>query len=643
MSNFAPIIPPKHAEHWVYEAFRSISAQIGQHALDLAAVGRGEAPDGSGNALIDTTGFFFLPGRNAGQIGYGGTGPNQDLTLSSTRDADKGFIYLGLSAPRFAYDEDQAFLGVGTDNPTARFHSHLLTPGTTGLGTLGTHFAEYSVTVSGSTKNILALAAYANNGSSWDVAFVSGGSNPINGIGSIFFTDYNTGSSAMGVRFAYGTYGSNNIKYMHFQAGSLFSDGTTQNRNALFCGFNDHCGSQYTFHTVRLDIQCEGDNLSGTVRSGFTTNTNIACIGINSPSENRTGTAQYDQPVVVISDGSWYATRHDMALRLDQTNAIQSTDNAIAKTEIFGINGGSGRTFALDGFGRVCLYNPGNGALTSRLSGRRSTFLIEDGVTGASTPSCNFELVSLNAWLDGGTAIAAMNMRVGYDDVQTSQPVRNVIVGGTVRVASSEASLLNRYAVRTSAFYITDGTFTYNSGQVGAPLGMLNVFNFVTNATILVALKRKSGQTGEFFVNYSSDGTTKLSGFDVDGAYFLAAGASLGYIYTSSSAGVGSWASPASVMAAPHAYVAKSSDYTAAATDEIIYVDCTSGPVTITLPTAVGVAGKVYTIKKVDSTTNILTVATTSSQTIDGSTTQTTDMQYTAISMNSDGANWGII
>jgi len=90
-------------------------------------------------------------------------------------------------------------------------------------------------------------------------------------------------------------------------------------------------------------------------------------------------------------------------------------------------------------------------------------------------------------------------------------------------------------------------------------------------------------------------------------------------------------------------FVSKSANYGVVITDQVIFVDCTGGAVTITLLTAVGNTGKRYTIKKIDSTANALTIDTTSSQTIDGSLTQVITTRYTAIEVISDGANWGII
>jgi hypothetical protein len=71
--------------------------------------------------------------------------------------------------------------------------------------------------------------------------------------------------------------------------------------------------------------------------------------------------------------------------------------------------------------------------------------------------------------------------------------------------------------------------------------------------------------------------------------------------------------------------------------------NATSAAFSITLPTAVGITGKTYTVKKIDSSANAVTVATTSSQTIDGTTTKPLARQYDAIAVQSDGSNWMII
>jgi hypothetical protein len=81
---------------------------------------------------------------------------------------------------------------------------------------------------------------------------------------------------------------------------------------------------------------------------------------------------------------------------------------------------------------------------------------------------------------------------------------------------------------------------------------------------------------------------------------------------------------------------------TAARIGELILCDTTSAGFTVTLPTAVGIAGASIEIKKTSADGNTLTVATTASQTIDGLTTQAWTTQHDALLVTSDGANWRV-
>lgn len=80
----------------------------------------------------------------------------------------------------------------------------------------------------------------------------------------------------------------------------------------------------------------------------------------------------------------------------------------------------------------------------------------------------------------------------------------------------------------------------------------------------------------------------------------------------------------------------KTAAYTATAADGTI--NCTSGTFTVTLPTAVGITGRIYTIK--NSGAGVITVDADGTETIDGATTVTLSTQYNSISIQSNGANW---
>jgi hypothetical protein len=87
----------------------------------------------------------------------------------------------------------------------------------------------------------------------------------------------------------------------------------------------------------------------------------------------------------------------------------------------------------------------------------------------------------------------------------------------------------------------------------------------------------------------------------------------------------------------------KTANYTLVATDHTVLGNATTASFSLTLPTSVGATGQVYIIKKVDSTANTVTILTTSSQTIDGSSSKVLSYQYDGFQLQSDGANWMII
>jgi hypothetical protein len=83
---------------------------------------------------------------------------------------------------------------------------------------------------------------------------------------------------------------------------------------------------------------------------------------------------------------------------------------------------------------------------------------------------------------------------------------------------------------------------------------------------------------------------------------------------------------------------------TLAATDFSTMCNNTTGTVTMTLPTAAGIAGRIYFLKKTSSAGNNVTVAGyNGTETIDGATTFTITNQYSYLMIQSDGTNWYIL
>ena len=89
--------------------------------------------------------------------------------------------------------------------------------------------------------------------------------------------------------------------------------------------------------------------------------------------------------------------------------------------------------------------------------------------------------------------------------------------------------------------------------------------------------------------------------------------------------------------------ITKSTAYTPTATDSIILCDATSGSFEITLPTTAP-SGTVYRVKKIDSSTNSITINATTGKLIDGTQTFDLNFQYQAIDVVYNGSSvWYIL
>ena len=193
-------------------------------------------------------------------------------------------------------------------------------------------------------------------------------------------------------------------------------------------------------------------------------------------------------------------------------------------------------------------------------------------------------------------------------------PILEVTSDGQINMYNYPNVVFNKSG---STFYITStpttGTTqfgTFNIGGGGFSGGTGN-FTGSTNGTSL-AINESSGYTGNL-IDLQVGGITK---FNVDRTGSLTIKGGLKLNYTSVTAN----------------YSALTTDYT---------IDCTNNSFSVTLPTASGVTGQVYVIK-CSGTASVITVNTTSSQTIDGQLTQTI-VYPNAMKVQSNGSNWIII
>jgi hypothetical protein len=83
-------------------------------------------------------------------------------------------------------------------------------------------------------------------------------------------------------------------------------------------------------------------------------------------------------------------------------------------------------------------------------------------------------------------------------------------------------------------------------------------------------------------------------------------------------------------------------DYTPTGSDYTIVCN-NSAAMAVNLPTAVGISGRIYVIKKISGAALDVTVDAAGTETIDGNLTQILTIQYSRITIQSDGTNWIIL
>ena len=108
----------------------------------------------------------------------------------------------------------------------------------------------------------------------------------------------------------------------------------------------------------------------------------------------------------------------------------------------------------------------------------------------------------------------------------------------------------------------------------------------------------------------------------------------------------GAWVFSAGLRAAGSfgtSLAAISSNTTLNGTHHVVICDASGGAFAVTLPAASGITGRIYHIKKTDSSGNAVTVDGNASETIDGATTAALSAQYESVMIICTGSEWFVI
>ncbi len=220
-----------------------------------------------------------------------------------------------------------------------------------------------------------------------------------------------------------------------------------------------------------------------------------------------------------------------------------------------------------------------------------------------------------------GDIIRQFLMKEHYDD-----GTDNAVNGGhqkiTVRAGTATAG--------TAPLKFTSGTVLTTPEAGAVEFNSDSLYFTITTGTVrkkVAIYDDVSGATGDTYYRDSSGNFVRL-GIGSTGQVLKVSG------------GVPAWGTDAGVT---FATTTQTTNYTVGSSDTVVFANATSGNVTITIPAASGLAGYRFYIKRVDGSANTVTVQRSGSDTIDGMTSFTLDLQYTALAVVSNGSAWYIL
>ena len=276
------------------------------------------------------------------------------------------------------------------------------------------------------------------------------------------------------------------------------------------------------------------------------------------------------------------------------------------------------------GAATLTIQGASNQAVTIQSQGSGSLSLQASGTGTVSVESVSFDTTTVTG-TSALTLATTSNGNLSLSPngtgsiVATSKVAFNIQTDSTTTGANATVSTVSK-----SYIELTNVSLTSLNGVTAGGDGQRLVLTNRTGVTITI-----NNETGATAANRILTGT--------GGAVTISNNASIELIYNTSNSrwmAVGSAGGNARVSTV-------SSNTVLTVINDIVLASASGGSITVTLATPT--SGKIFTIKKTDSTSNLVTILPSASETIDGTSAKALTGQYDAIQLVSDGTNWFII
>lgn len=360
-----------------------------------------------------------------------------------------------------------------------------------------------------------------------------------------------------------------------------------------------------------------------------------------------TSPVSYSSTTGVISLGTVPVTNGGTGLTsLGTANQLLGVNSGATAAEYKTISGTTNQLTVTHGAGSITLSTP------------------QDIATGSSPTFAGMTLTGFSGFVRATTGALSASA-LSSSDVTTALGFTPVNIAGDTMTGT-----LN---LPTSGLLVGTNDLAFNSGNLGVGTTTAShklevVVDDATANNVTVASRLTHTTTGTpaaglgtglDFAGERSDGTIGPTGRiqavwsdptvgfeDGDLEFLTVLDGTVNKVMSLSSSGnvgVGTSASPHSPLqvdgAIATAISTHTADYTVTSTDSIILANANAAAVNITLPSAVGIAGRQYTVKAIDVTGGAVTVV----GTIDSAANYTLSLQWQYVTVVSDGSNWLVI